>query len=199
MKFLKWFLIAVAAIFLLFAVAGFFTPKHFEMQRSAKIDIDTNTLFEYLANFENMKDWSSWAEMDLNTRYDYYGNPGTEGHGYTWKGNNDVGSGTMYYNSMEPGKKLGWNLEFVEPFESTAQGEFVLNASGNQTELIWKFETEYGHFESVLMALMNMEKMLGADFEKGLANLQKLAKEGKIRAADSLPNENFSKLSDLNE
>lgn len=179
MKIIKWISIILLLIIAGLIIIGLIAPKEFSMRRSILIHADRTTVYEILADFNRMIEWSPWAKLDPNCTYEYAGKAGEVGHSYTWKGNKDVGSGKMILTQVIPNEKLSFDLKFLEPFESESNGDWILKDSANATLLSWTFHTRYSFVSSIFMFFMDMDKMLGADYEKGLESLKEIAENSK--------------------
>jgi hypothetical protein len=105
------------------------------------------------------------------------GEPNTVGHIYKWEGNKEVGKGEMSISKIENGATIYYHLNFIEPFASQADGLLKAENSNGATKATWTFTTKFGFIESVFMMFMNMEKMLGTDFENGLKNLKQISEK----------------------
>lgn len=174
MKILKISLFVLLGLAVLFVILSFLGPKKADVQRSEVIPVPASELYVYLSDFNNMNQWSPWFNIDPATQYDFFGEANSVGHGYTWKSaNSDVGSGKMAFTALSPDKQLDYTLDFVEPFESHANGSFILEpVDSNSTKVTWTFHTDFGFESRAFMLFMDMDKMLGADFEKGLKSMK---------------------------
>jgi hypothetical protein len=161
-------------IVVLFVVLSFLSPKKADVQRSEVVSVPASELYAYLSDFNNMNQWSPWYTFDSATQYEFFGDANTVGHGYTWKSAiSDVGSGKMFFTALSPNQQLDYSLDFIEPFESHATGSFILEAvDSHSTKVTWTFHTDFGFESRAFMLFMDMDKMLGTDFEKGLKNLK---------------------------
>lgn len=175
MKIIKIILSVLLVVAVAFFLTSFFTPKTMSMERSIVVNANQALIYQYLSDFKNMNQWSPWYNIDPNTQYEYFGEAGEVGHAYTWKSDNkDVGTGKMSYTGFENPNQLNYLLEFVEPFESKANGAFVLANEGEKTKVSWTFNTEFGRMESVFMLFIDMKGMLEKDFDKGLKQLSEV-------------------------
>lgn len=175
MKIIKIVFFVLVAIVAAIFTTSFFTPKSLDMQRSVTVNTSQDVIYQYLSDFKNMNQWSPWYNIDPNTQYEYFGAVGEVGHGYNWKSDNkDVGTGKMIYTSFDQPKQLNYQLDFVEPFESNANGAFVLEDQGGNTKVSWTFHTEFGRIESVIMLFVDLKGMLEKDFDKGLKQLSEV-------------------------
>jgi effector-binding domain-containing protein len=179
MKILKWIGVILLIVIAFFGIIGIIAPKEFSMSRSIIINSDKANIYRVLADFKRMIEWSPWVKLDPACKYEYNGNAGEVGHSYTWKGNKNVGSGTMTLTEVKPEEQLSFSLKFIEPFESESDGKWILKDTTDGTFVTWTFHTHHGFVSSIFMFFMNMEKMLGADYEEGLASLKEVVENAK--------------------
>lgn len=176
MKALKITGIVIGIITLVVILLGLIAPKDFSMQRNIQINADSDSIFKMMSDLKKFHDWSPWSKLDPNSKVEYRGTPSTIGHEYYWKGNDKVGEGTLTITKIN-GTNLEYKLNFISPWESKATGNMITEKSENGAKATWIFKTHYGFIESIFMMFMDMEGMLGADFENGLKNLKKIAEK----------------------
>lgn len=177
MKILKFTGIIILIIVLVFTLIGFIAPKNFSMQRSIKINASPEEVYANMNDFKKFYVWSPWSQKDPNAKVEYSGEPNTIGHQYSWEGNKEVGKGIMSISKIEVGNVLNYHLKFLEPWQSEADGIMMAENDNGATKATWTFTTKFGFVESVFMMFMDMESMLGPDFEKGLNNLKSLSEK----------------------
>jgi effector-binding domain-containing protein len=179
MKFIKWSFIALSIVAALLIIAGLFAPKESNIKRSVVINKDKATIYNILSDFHRMVEWSPWAKLDPACTYEYSGKPAEVGHSFNWKGNNDVGTGKMTLTALSPDQELSYTLQFVEPFESNADGKWLLKDTVGATAVTWTFHSQFGFVERIFMLFVDMDNMLGSDFENGLLALKEVAENSK--------------------
>jgi len=164
-----YILIALAVI-----VAGFVAmqPTDFRISRSATIPAPASTLFEEVNDFHKWEAWSPWARLDPNAKNSYEGAPSGEGAIMRWVGNNQVGQGSMTLMESRPNQLIRIKLEFLKPFQATHTAEFTFKPSGDQTLVTWSMSGKNNFASKAFVLLMNCDKMIGTQFEKGLENLK---------------------------
>jgi hypothetical protein len=146
-------------------------PAEFKIERTRKINATSAAVFPHVNDFHQWNEWSPWAKIDPSMETKYEGAPEGEGAIYRWKGNNEVGEGVMTITKSRPNELIDLNLEFVKPFAASNVAEFTFKPDGNQTDVTW---TMTGHKNFMMKAVhlfMNMDKLVGSDFEKGLSQL----------------------------
>ncbi len=154
-------------------------PEDFSVQRSVDVKASPDKVAALIADFHIWEKWSPWEKLDPAMKKTYSGPSSGVGAVYEWAGNGDVGKGRMTVLSIDPGKSLKIKLEFLEPWVATNTTEFALAASGDTTKVTWKMSGKNeGLMAKFFGMCMNMDKMVGSDFEKGLAALKALAEKG---------------------
>lgn len=174
MRALKTILIILLALAGLFIILGLMGPKTFRVERSAVIQAPTEVVFNRVGKLSEMKNWGPWQEMDKDQVQRIEGTDGTVGAVWAWEGDT-VGKGMQEIVAIEPNKSVRTKLTFLEPMEAVNEGTYDLESMGDSTRITWGLEGENGFVGRVMGVFMDMDKMLGPDFEKGLSNLKGLA------------------------
>ena len=174
----KKILLVIVVLIAVLAVVVQLQPSAFSVTRTAAIGAPAEKVFELVNDFHNWETWSPWAKLDPAAKYTFSGSPSGNGAIYAWAGNNDVGEGKMTITASEPFTRIGIELAFIKPFPSTAQNDFHFASKDNGTEVTWTMSGENNFLSKAFCLFMGgMDKMIGPDFEKGLA-LMKSAAEG---------------------
>ncbi len=161
-------LIIIAGVLILGAIA----PKEMKTERSVVINAPKDVVAQHMLQYKNFNHWNPWAPMDPNMKSEVIGEEGVTGTKYQWTGNKQVGKGEMVVKSATA-DEVQYEMHFMEPWESTADGTWRVEDAGNgQTKAIWGFRSDSKFPMNGLMMLMGMEKMLAADFDKGLNKLK---------------------------
>ena len=150
-------------------------PDTFRLQRSASINAPPDKIFPIISDFRNWGLWSPWEKMDPELKRTYSGAPSGKGAVYAWEGNSKVGQGRMEITEASPSSKVMLNLDFVRPFEAHNVVEFTLEPAGSTTNVTWTMRGEQPYIAKVISVVVDMDKMVGKDFEKGLADLKAAA------------------------
>ncbi|MBK8499358.1 MAG: SRPBCC family protein [Flavobacteriales bacterium] len=124
-----------------------------------------------------MDKWSPWNDLDPNMKKNLEGTDGTVGARATWEGNEGVGSGEQRIDELVPGKMIRTHLTFKEPFTNEADASIELDAAGDSTRVTWAMFGENGFWSKVICTFMDMDAMIGKDFEKGLGRLKEQAEK----------------------
>lgn len=180
LKFLGVVILVVLAYVL---VGGVFMEKKYELEKSIVIKAPKDVIWQNISMFSNFKKWSPWNELDPNMTSTITGNDGSVGATYSWKGNDDVGTGSMTYTKLTPQDEVAMDLKFMEPMESNAKVIIKIEESADGSSTVtWAFDTEFPYPLNSLTPLMGMDKSLGADFERGLKYLKQLSESGTTAA-----------------
>ncbi len=160
---------------LILAVLGLAMTKSDTMhvERSIDVNIDQKRAYDYVSDMNNWAKWSPWQDKDPNMTQTLSGTPSTVGHKMVWDGNDDVGSGVMTIKVAEPSQKIVWDLEFIKPWEGRSDTSFLFTKAAKGTTLTWTMDSTRSFGEKVFAVFMNMEEMIGADYDKGLEKLKK--------------------------
>jgi hypothetical protein len=162
----------LAVVVVLALAAG--KPDKIHIERSLVMLGTPTHVLPYANDFTKFTTWIPWTELDPNQTQKFSEPPSGLGAWYEWSGNDDVGSGRMEILLVEP-EKVMHQLEFIEPFASRAQSTLSMKpVADGKVEVTWAFDQDADFGTKVMTVFMDMDKMLGADFEKGLANLKKL-------------------------
>lgn len=174
MRALKTILIILLALAGLFVILGLMGPKTFRVERSAVIAAPAEVVFNRVGKLGEMKNWGPWQEMDKDQVQSIEGTDGAVGAVWKWEGDT-VGKGMQEIVAIEANKSVRTKLTFLEPMEAVNEATYDLESMGDSTRITWGLQGENGFVGRVMGVFMDMDKMLGPDFEKGLSNLKGLA------------------------
>ncbi len=175
---LKKILLVLLALVVVLAVIIQLQPSSYAVSRSADIGAPAEKIFELVNDFHLWEKWSPWAKLDPNAKMTFSGPPSGTGAVCAWAGNDAVGEGRMTITSSEPSSHVGIKLEFIKPFPSVAQYNLTFAPRDAATAVTWTLSGENNFISKAFCLFMGgMDKMIGPDFEKGLA-LMKAAAEG---------------------
>lgn len=178
---LKKILLTVAVALALFL--GFVATRddHYRVERSLTMRAPADVVFAHIEDFHAWGEWSPWEKLDPTMKKTFSGPERALGSSYAWQGNDQVGSGSMTITELAPPTHFSSRLKFKEPFESEARNGFELTPKGQMTEVTWWMEGENNFVSKLFGVLMNMDKMIGADFEKGLKQLSAVSEADAAR------------------
>ena len=175
--------IGAAAVIVLLLIVIVTRPDTYHVERSTTISATPEVVYGHVADFHKWDAWSPWEKLDPQMKKTYEGTPGTVGASYTWSGNDDVGAGKMTILALEPNKRISINLQFIKPFESNPKNGFAFEGAGKETKVTWSMEGTNNFVGKAMSLFMDMDKMIGKDFEKGLADLKKVTESAPAPAA----------------
>ena len=169
---LKKILVASAAVIILFFIVVATRPANYSVTRSTTIIAPAEVVFAQVNNLHNWDAWSPWAELDPDMKQDYEGPEAGVGAVYSWEGNGDVGKGRMTIIESAPDELVGIKLEFFKPMSSTCTTEFAFAPDGDRTSVTWTMSGTNNFAGKAFSLFMNMDKLVGGDFEKGLTKMK---------------------------
>jgi len=147
-------------------------PGEFRVERSATIAAPAEAVFARLDDFHQWAAWSPWEKLDPKMSKAYEGATSGVGASYHWTGNDKVGEGRMTISQSEPPSKVVMSVEFLKPWKATNTTTFTLAPDGPNTKVTWAMQGKEDFMGKAMGLFMNMDKMIGPDFELGLANLR---------------------------
>ena len=166
---------ALALLLLILLVVAALRPADFRIVRSIGINAPAGAVFPYVNDLHLWQEFSPWAKLDPQVQNTYAGPAAGVGASLSWNGNAKVGQGSMTIIESRPAELVRMNLVFLRPFPANNQAEFALTPAGNQTTITWSMTGRYNFMSRVFGLFMNMDKLVGGDFAKGLATLKTLA------------------------
>jgi len=169
---LKKILIGIAAVIVLFVIIVAMQPSQYRVSRTATIPGSPAVVFEHVNDLHKWDAWSPWAKLDPGMKTTFEGPRSGAGASYAWVGNKEVGEGKMSITESKANELVRLKLEFIKPFASTATTEFAFKPEGEQTSVTWSMTGDKNFISKAFCLFMNMDKMIGGDFEKGLAGLK---------------------------
>lgn len=150
-------------------------PNEFEVTRDATIPVPPGSVFALLVDFHRWSEWSPWEGLDPNLGRTYSGAPSGVGAVYEWVGNRKAGAGRMEITAAEAPSRLEIALQFIKPFKSSNTTTFVLDERDDATQVTWRMVGPKTFMTRFMGMFMSMDKMVGRDFERGLARLSEAA------------------------
>ena len=172
---LKKILVAVVLVLVVLVVFIATRPAHFRVERSAQINASAAVVFPLINDFHNWPKWSPWEKLDPGMKKTFSGAPAGTGAQYAWVGNDKAGEGRMTITDSKPTELIALKLEFLKPFAATNQATFQLVPGAAGTQVKWGMEGDNGFIAKAFCLVVDMDALVGKDFEEGLSNLNKLA------------------------
>ena len=167
-------LILVAALGTVVTLAAF-QPDSIQLERSIKIKASQDVVFQKINDLREWNAWSPWVKKDPAMVVTYSGANSRVGAIYEWSGNSEVGKGRMEITDMSPTSRISIKLDFLEPFKVHNTVEFRLEADEGFTKTTWRMQAPMPFASKVFSVFVDMDEMVGGDFETGLANLKATA------------------------
>lgn len=169
---LEIILIAVVVVVILLAVVIALQPSQYRVMRSARMTAPRDVVFDLVNNFRKWEAWSPWEKKDPAMQRTFEGPAAGEGAIYAWAGDKNVGEGRMTLTESRPPDSIRIRLEFIKPFQCTNDVEFTFKSEGGQTVVTWTMTGKNNFMGKAVGLVMNMDKMIGKDFEAGLAGIR---------------------------
>ncbi|HEX2933508.1 MAG TPA: SRPBCC family protein [Candidatus Binatia bacterium] len=169
---LKIIFLTLAVIIVVLVVIIALQPSQFRVARSTTIAAPPPAVFAQVNDFHRWEAWNPWGKIDPAMKQNYEGAPAGVGAVYTWVGNNELGEGRMTIAESRPSELIRVKLEFFKPFAATNTAEFTFKPEGNQTAVSWSMFGDNNFMAKAIHLFMNMDKMIGGQFEKGLASMK---------------------------
>src|SRR5712672_2864002 len=165
--------IAVVVVVLIAGVLVFAAtrPDTFRVQRSASIKAPPEKISAVLSDFHGWEAWSPWEKMDPAMKRSFSGAEKGKGAIYVWQGNGKVGEGRMEITDATA-SRVSMDLDFIKPFEAHNKVAFTLAPKGDATEVVWSMQGPVPYPAKIVHVFMDMDSMVGGQFETGLANLK---------------------------
>lgn len=168
-------LFGIAAVLAVLALYVDSRPSEFRVQRTAVVPAPPAAVYGRLVDFARWADWSPWEKLDPAMKRTLTGSPGSVGHAYAWAGNDAVGEGRMTITGLLPGERVDLKLEFLEPWSATNATAFTIEPEGAGSRVTWSMSGTHGFVAKAMGLFMDMDAMIGKDFEAGLRSLGEVA------------------------
>lgn len=168
--------IAIGVLVVVVAVLAYAAtkPDYMRFERSASVQASPETIQPLITDFYKWRAWSPYETRDPALQRTFSGAPSGKGAVYEWNGNNEVGQGRMEITESAP-TKVAIKLDFIRPFEGHNIAEFTLQPKGDSTTVTWAMHGPCSYIGKLMSVFINVEEMVGKDFETGLANLKSIA------------------------
>ena len=147
-------------------------PNDFRVQRTARFNAPPDRIYPHIADFKRWAAWSPYEKLDPHMTKTLSGADFGTGAVYEWEGNAKAGKGRMQITDASPPHRLVVKLDFDKPFKAHNTSSFVLEPSGGATHVTWAMFGPSPFVAKLFGVFVNMDTMLGRDFETGLSNLK---------------------------
>jgi len=180
---LRMILVGVAAAVALLLIVIARRPSAFRIERSIKVAAPPARAFVWVNDFHQWRTWSPYEKKDPQMQRTFGGTPSGTGATYGWSGNNDVGEGRMTIVKSEPPSLVSIKLEFMKPFAATNAATFTFIPVAGGTNVTWAMDGRSNFVVKAMSLFVDMDKMIGTDFEHGLAALKTVAESNPTASA----------------
>ena len=171
--------IAIAVAVIVAGVLGYAAtrPDTFRVERTATVKAPPEKIYPLIEDFRAWTGWSPWERLDPGLKRTYAGAPSGVGAEYAWDGDRNVGKGRMRIVEAAPPSRVVIQLDFEKPFEGHSVAQLTLAPAGDGTVVTWAMRGENRFVGKLISVCMSMDRMIGDQFETGLANLKALAEK----------------------
>jgi hypothetical protein len=166
--------IIIALLVIVFLVFVALRPSQYRIERSITISAAATAIFPQINDLHKSAVWSPWLKIDPNVKVAYEGPAAGVGAASTWAGNKEIGEGRQTIVESNADELVRIKLEFAKPMTGVATTDFALKSEGGQTRVTWSMYGDNNFIGKIFCLFMNQDKMIGSEFEKGLANLKTL-------------------------
>jgi hypothetical protein len=149
-------------------------PDTFSVQRTANIKAPPDKILPLISDYRSWTSWSPWEKKDPAMKRTYSGAASGKGAVYEWQGNKEVGQGRMEIADTSP-SHVTIDMHFMKPFDSYSTAEFALTPKGDSTDVTWTMHGPNAFVSKVITVFVSMDKMIGKEFETGLASMKTAA------------------------
>lgn len=167
-------LLAALALLLIYAATR---PDTFRVERKLSIQAPPERIFSMINDLKRFNTWNPYEKKDPALKGRYGATTAGPGAQYGWEGDK-VGTGSMEITQVQAPQRVAMKLDFVKPFEAHNVVEFSLQPEGSKTQVTWAMHGPANYLSKLMGVVINMDKMVGKDFEDGLNNLKALAEQG---------------------
>jgi uncharacterized protein YndB with AHSA1/START domain len=150
-------------------------PDRFCVSRATTIKAPPERIFPLIANLKSMNTWNPFVEPDPAIKISYSGPESGQGAAHTWAGNGKVGEGRIEITEAQPPSRVAMRLQMIKPMKADNAVEFTLAGHGSGTDVTWAMSGRQSLMTKLMTLFIDCERMVGSQFEKGLANLKVLA------------------------
>jgi uncharacterized protein YndB with AHSA1/START domain len=177
-------LIGLAAVVVVFLIIVACRPSTFRVVRSTTIDAPASNVFEQVNELRKWEAWSPWGKLDPQMKQTYEGPEAGQGAVSRWNGNGNVGAGSTTIVESRPNELIAIKLEMIRPFAACNDVRFAFSPNGDKTEVTWSMDGKKNFLVKAFGLFVSMDKMVGSQFESGLAQLKSVA-EGQSKLSTS--------------
>jgi uncharacterized protein YndB with AHSA1/START domain len=171
---LKIIVLAIVIVLVIVLVYAATRPDELHVERTISIKAPPEKIFALINDFRQWDGWTPYNK-DPAMKKTYSGSASGKGAVYAWEGNSEVGKGEISITDAAPSSRIAFDLHMIKPFEARNVVVFTLKASGDSTEVMWGMDGRQNLIAKVMGLFFDMDRMVGKDFETGLARLKAIA------------------------
>jgi hypothetical protein len=165
-------LTGVAIVLAIFLIIVATRPSEYRVTRLVAISASPDVVFPHVNELKKWEAWNPWGKLDPNMKLTYDGSASGVGASYAWVGNREVGEGKATITESKQYEFVRFKLEFFKPMAGVSDTLFTFKPQGSQTEVTWAMTGRNNFIGKAFCLFMNMDKMIGGQFEKGLADMK---------------------------
>lgn len=158
-------------------MAGEMTGDSYTVERSVTVDAPPERIYGQVVDFHNWPSWSPWEDVDPELKRSYSGAPSGTGAVYSWSGNRKAGRGRMEIIDATEPSRVRIDLRFEKPFKARNDTVFAIHEDGARSRVTWTMTGQKTLMTKLMGVFTSMDKLVGPDFEKGLARLKATAEQ----------------------
>lgn len=174
---IKVIFVVIAAAVALVLILAATKPDSFRVERKAFIKAPPEKIFVWLDDPKRATEWSPWEKKDPAMKKTFSGAAKGAGAVYEWDGNKEIGAGRLSITEAVAAKKVVMDLEFFRPMKGRNVSEYVLDPRDGGTEVTWSIAGPQPFPAKLVGVFLDCDKMIGTEFEKGLADLKTIAEK----------------------
>ena len=178
---LPFILIALAVLVVIFIAVVAARPSDFTITRKIAISALPAEVFTHVNDLHLWQEWSPWAKKDPNSVITYSGPGAGKDASFHWAGNKEVGEGRMTIAESHASNSVKIRLDFEKPFRANHLALFTFTSEGASTVVTWSMSGQNNFLFKAVGMFLNVDKMVGQDFEKGLASLKAIVETGETK------------------
>jgi len=167
-------LLGVVAVIAILVIVVALRPAEFRVERSATLSAPAIALFEQVNDHRKFAVWNPFMKLDPNVKNTYSGPDSGVGAACSWEGNSKIGAGSATIIESKPGELVRQRMDWLRPMKGTSTVEFTFKPVGEKTVVTWAMYGKNGFMGKLFGLFINCEKMVGPQFEQGLADLGKV-------------------------
>ena len=172
MKIIKTVLIVFSVLISMVLIVSLFLPSHYKVKRQIIINATMEEVFSQVNDFNKMQNWSPWRDYDPGMTITVEGEIGKAGYKYSWNSSNkEVGSGSLTRVNTQNERMISNELNFVD-YQMKSLNVWTFEQMPEGVKVTWGNEGDIPFLGRIFFVMMDPDKMMGPDFEKGLERLK---------------------------